>query len=105
MQQLNGLYIREPVGFIMYDVETLYPRIDISDAIKALHDTIPEMRNNCAFWTNILQLIMYDNYVQAGSEAYRQMTGTATGTQVAPPFASLYLYYKCKNILTTPRRL
>lgn len=92
---------KTPQEFVMmtYDVEACYPSIDINDAIKTLHDNIPVMRENNAFWTKILQLIMYNNYVTANGNIYRQMIGTATGTQVAPPFANLYLYFKFQHIL------
>lgn len=84
---------------LTYDVEKCYPNIDLNDAIKTLHDNIPEMQTNFGFWTKILKLIMFNNYVTANNGIYRQMIGTATGTQVAPPFANLYLYYKYKNAL------
>lgn len=105
MQQINDLHLTQPIEFITYDVENMYPSINIKEAIKTLHDEIPEMRKNCGFWTKILQLIMYNNYVQAGNSIYRQEEGTATGTQVAPPFANLFLYYKFRRILRNPRIL
>lgn len=105
MQQLHDLYFDQPIEFITYDVENMYPSINIKEAIKTLHDELPIMRMNCSFWTKILQLIMYNNYVQAGEKIYRQEKGTATGTQVAPPFANLFLYFKFKKILKTPRIL
>lgn len=105
MQQLDELYFDEPIEFVTYDVENMYPTINIKEAIKTLHDEVPEMRNNCGFWTKVLQLIMYNNYVQAGSDIYRQEKGTATGTQVAPPFANLFLYFKFKKLLKNPRIL
>ncbi|MEM7375665.1 MAG: reverse transcriptase domain-containing protein, partial [Bacteroidota bacterium] len=91
-------------SFVMmtYDVEACYPSIDINDAIKTLHDNIPVMRKNNSFWTKILQLIMYNNYVTTNGQLYRQMEGTATGTQVAPQFANLYLYFKFRSILERP---
>lgn len=102
IQRIENFKILHPFVFLTYDVEALYPSIDINDAITTLHDNIPVMRENNAFWTKVLQLIMYNNYVLANGNLYRQMMGTATGTQVAPPFANLYLYYKFKNILDDP---
>ncbi len=89
----------QPFVFMTYDVEACYPSIDINDAIDTLYHNIPVMQQNGAFWTKILQLIMYNNYVSANGLLYRQMIGTATGTQVAPPFANLYLYFKFKQTL------
>lgn len=63
------------------------------------------MRLHQGFWTKILQLIMFNNYVQADGLTFRQMKGTATGTQVAPPFANLYLFHKFKRTLGNPNIL
>lgn len=105
MQQLYDLHIEEPCDLVTYDVERLYPSIKIRDAIQTLHREEPIMRRNMSFWTKVLELIMFNNYVQTDSKVFRQMTGTATGTQVAPPFANLYLYHKMKPILKSPRIL
>lgn len=105
MVDLNELVIREPCKFLTYDVTNCYPSIDLKDAIKILNENIPILQMNANFWTKVLELIMYNNYVVAGEDIYRQMRGTATGTQVAPPFANLYLYYKFRTILASPRIL
>lgn len=99
VQQLEQLEVKEPNVLITFDVEQMYPSIDLRDAIKVLHENLQVMRGNKGFWTKILQLIMFNNYVTANKTIYRQMTGTATGTQVAPPFANLYLYFKYKSTL------
>lgn len=105
MQQLVDLRIHEPCELVTYDVEQLYPSIDLKDAIRTLHEEEHVMRDNLSFWTKILELIMFNNFVKAGDKIFRQMRGTATGTQVAPPFANLYLYHKFKKILRNPRIL
>lgn len=94
VQQLDTLTVSEPCVFLTYDVEKLYPSIDLNDAIGTLCHNLEAMRKNRGFWKKILQLIMYNNYVIWNDKVYRQMKGTATGTQVAPPFANLYLYFK-----------
>lgn len=99
MQRIEDIRILNSTIFVTYDVEQLYPSIDLSDAIQTLERSLPCMRRNKGFWTKILKLIMYNNYVTADEDIYRQMKGTATGTQVAPPFANLYLYFKFKPIL------
>jgi hypothetical protein len=79
---------------LTYDVEVLYPSINISDAISILHTNIPVMRAHGSFWTRVLALIMHNNYICAYGQIFKQLSGTATGTQVAPPFANLYLHYR-----------
>lgn len=103
MQQLENIKCVKRFVFLTYDVEQLYPSIDLHDAIKTLRDSVPIMRADRNFWTKVLQLIMFNNYVSAEGKIYRQMKGTATGTQVAPPFANLYLYHKFKEILRNPK--
>jgi Reverse transcriptase (RNA-dependent DNA polymerase) len=103
MQQLENFKCSKNFVFMTYDVEQLYPSIDLHDAIKTLHKSVPIMREDRNFWTKVLQLIMFNNYVSAENKIYRQMKGTATGTQVAPPFANLYLYHKLKEILRHPK--
>jgi len=102
VQKMETFKTTKPFLFLTYDVEACYPNIDINDAINTLHKHIPEMRTENAFWTKILQLIMYNNYVTYNNQIYRQMIGTATGTQTAPPFANLYLYFKFKEVLQDP---
>lgn len=97
VEQLN-LHGKEFV-FVTYDVEACYPNIDINDAIRTLYENIPIMRSNNAVLSRLLRLVMFNNYVTCNERIYRQMTGTATGTQVAPPFANLYLFYKFKQYL------
>jgi hypothetical protein len=102
IQQLYQQRFPTPGIFLTYDVEALYPNIDITDALKTLHDNLPVMRLNHSFWTKALELIMRNNYVTAEGVVYRQLTGTATGTQVAPPFANLYLYFRYQHVLNQP---
>jgi hypothetical protein len=103
MQQLENFICSKTFVFMTYDVEQLFPSIDLHDTIKTLHESVPIMRENRNFWTKILQLIMFNNYVSAENKIYRQMKGTATGTQVAAPFANLCLYHKLKAILIHPK--
>jgi len=100
IQQLEQFTNNEQFVFVTYDVEQLYPSIDIRDAIRVLRGNVLSLRKFNGFWTKILQLIMFNNYVHANGQIYVQQTGTATGTQVAPPFANLYLYYKFKDALS-----
>lgn len=102
IQKIEGFKTSKPFVFMTYDVEACYPSIDINDAIQTLHQNIPVMQHNHGFWTKILQVIMFNNYVVANDTLCRQMNGTATGTQVAPQFANLYLYYKFRSILQYP---
>lgn len=99
VKQREELVIKEPFVLVTYDVEKMYPSIDLRDAIKTLYDNLIILRRDNGFWVKVLKLIMYNNYVSANGKTYRQMIGTATGTQVAPPFANLYMYFKYRPVL------
>lgn len=105
IRRIEQFRATKPFVLLTYDVEACYPSIDLDDAIQTLHDNIDVMRHYYGFWTKILKLIMYNNYVTTNNKIYRQMIGTATGTQVAPPFANLYLFYKFKDVLNDPEIL
>lgn len=102
IQRIEETKITQQCVLLTYDVEKCYPSIDLQDAISTLHTNMQVMRTHNNFWTKILQIIMFNNYVTANGETYRQLIGTATGTQTAPPFANLYLYYKYRHILRDP---
>ena len=102
VRYIEEFHCTSPFVFLTYDVEACYPSIDLNDAIKTLRDNLVVMRQNNDFWTKILQLVMFNNYVSHGDKLFRQMIGTATGTQVAPPFANLYLFFKYREVLSDP---
>ena len=86
----------EQFVFLTYDVEACYPSIDILDAIATLESN---MKMISPIWFKLLEMVMWNNYVSCNGKIYLQNIGTATGTQVAPQFANLYLYYKFKKVL------
>lgn len=102
VQQLEELKVNKPFVFLTYDVEQLYPSIDLNDAVKTLYDNLAVMRLKGGLYTRLLRLVMFNNYVTANGKTYLQTKGTATGTQVAPPFANLYLFFKFREILSRP---
>ena len=99
VRRLETFNTDTPYVFVTYDVEKLYPSINLQDAVETLQRNLEVMQEDNNFWTKVLKLIMFNNYVTARGQTYRQMVGTATGTQVAPPFANLYLYFKFKEVL------
>lgn len=103
VRQLEELNLRgETFALMTFDVTRCYPSIDINDAVKILHDNLFIMQDEGALLSRLLKLVMENNYVEANNKVYKKTTGTATGTQVAPPFANLYLYFKYKEALSHP---
>jgi len=101
LQRLETTKFHDNFVFVTYDVERLYPSINIIEAIQLISTHTVKNRDDSA-WIKLLQLIMYNNYVSYNNQIYRQMQGTATGTQVAPQFANLYLHYLFEEILRHP---
>ncbi len=89
-----------PGVLITYDVEALYPSIDLFDAIKTLEANVPVLSERDGFWLKVLKLVIYNNYISFDDKIYLQLQGTATGTAFAPAFENLYLYYKFRYILS-----
>lgn len=98
--RLEELKLPADFVFLTYDVEACYPSIDLKDAISTLKDNVPFIQHiDNGVYYKLLELVMYNNFVTAKGKVYQQLIGTATGTQVAPPFANLYLHYKFKDVL------
>lgn len=100
VKRLESLALPDEFVFLTYDVEACYPSIDLEDAFKTFETCMPYWSQvGNGVWLNLLKLVMRNNYVTANGKIYVQKVGTATGTQVAPPFANLYLYYKFFTVL------
>ena len=102
VKRLEELKLPDQFVFLTYDVEACYPSIDIDDALQTLYDNLEIMRQENGAYTRLLEMVMKKNFVKANGKLYLQKVGTATGTQVAPPFANLYLYFKFKQVLSDP---
>lgn len=99
VSQVERLRLPPNIIFFTYDVERLYPSINLGDAMSTLKTEFPEIfLTHKAFWLRVLGAIMYNNYVRVGDRIYRQAKGTATGTAVAPAFANLYLWAKFRPV-------
>lgn len=100
VQRLEKVKLPKDFVFLTFDVEACYPSINVPDAINILSRHISWMKHvDNGLWRKLLEMVMYKNFVTANGKTYQQKVGTATGTQVAPPFANMYLYYKYKKAL------
>lgn len=96
---------RRDLVLLTYDVEACYPSIGIDDALKVLSQVYPHIfltRNG--FWIRILETIMKQSLIISKREVYRQSSGTAIGTAVAPPFSNLYLFWKLRRVFLRHRK-
>lgn len=86
--------------FLTYEFEACYPSIDIDDAIKNLYENEVCLRHENRLGAKLLEMVMKENFVTANGNIYQHLIGTATGSQVASPFANLYLFYNYKKVLS-----
>lgn len=98
--KLEKLLLPSEIVVLTYDEEACYPSIESEDAMRSLKDKVSYLASiGDEVWLKLLKIVMYNNCVTATDKIYLQKIGTATGTQVAPPFASLHLHYIFPNVL------
>jgi hypothetical protein len=92
VQEIEQLVISGPCYFLTYEVESLYPNIDIHDALEVLTTHLPQFFNiHRRFWIRLMEVLMTENQVEFYGRTYWQFHGTAIGTAAAPPFANVLL--------------
>ena len=86
--------------FVVCDVETMYPRIELpigQESIGFWIDEHPEVlkptRFTKEFVLEALAVVMTNSYFQFNDKHYKLKRGTATGTTVAPTYANLIMAY------------
>jgi hypothetical protein len=94
---------------ITADVESLYTNIDTDSGIRHLSQTLHKFRQELNYTTEFCQLIcslaylvLKHNYLRVGKRTdpssgkqtrlYHQVSGTAMGTNVAPPYANIFVW-------------
>ena len=102
VNELESLVVPEDGAFLCFDVEAMYPSMDIADTLKTMQQCIPELSHNHRFLYKSLQLLLRNSYVSAMDMVYQQRRGIATGTQTAPALANLYLDAKMRKLLEDP---
>ena len=82
-----------------FDVKSLYTNIDTEFGVKAIEywlEQFPQSvqgRFSSKFIVEALKLTLDNNICYFDGEYYRQISGTAMGTKVAPSYATLSLGY------------
>ncbi|XP_057310304.1 uncharacterized protein LOC130648280 [Hydractinia symbiolongicarpus] len=88
----------EHVLLVSADVSSLYTNIPHQEGVDACIHFITKYRNTLPSFTpnehvirTLFSFILENNYFMFLNEIYLQLLGTAMGTKVAPPYASLFL--------------
>jgi hypothetical protein len=73
---------------VTFDIENMYPSIDNDAAIEACAQAAPDHRGMIH---ELLSFVMKQGYCQNNGKFFHQVYGTVTGTNVAPPYANIYV--------------
>jgi hypothetical protein len=87
---------------VTFDVENMYPSIDNDAAIEACTRAVST--HDRGMIEALLTFVMKNGYCQQGDKCFKQVSGTVMGTNVAPPYANIYvaseLEAKAKRLAT-----
>ncbi len=94
VKQLSSQHFYSKIRLVSADIESLYTNIELESGIRKV--TVLLRKNNvprCDFVIAILRWVLCNNYFQYNGITYKQICGTAMGSNVAPAFANLYLIF------------
>ena len=84
------------------DVSSLYTSIDHEEGAEAYFKKLEERKNKSIpsiVIKNLILMILKSNAFRFGNEYYRQITGTAMGTPMAPNYANFFMDNFEQNLL------
>ena len=81
---------------VAFDVESLYPSIDVNEAIAALKEKLEPLtavisNTHIKFLLSLASFILNNNYIEFSWTYWRQIKGTAMGTPAAVCIANIFL--------------
>lgn len=93
---MEDMVFPETCIFLYFDVESLYPSIRIEDALLALKWKLAQSvytDREVQRYLDLTEWVLNNNYIEFGYTTWRQVTGLAMGTPVAPSIANIFLEY------------
>jgi hypothetical protein len=92
----------EPVWLCTFDVSAMYTNIDIVEGLTIMKELLSDTgmsSTKVEAFIRLWEFVLTNNYFQFDGKLFKQIRGTAMGTNGAPPFANLFmLYYELKYI-------
>ena len=85
---LESSVVSAEAYLVTFDIENMYPCIDNDAAIEACTGAVPSQRGMVH---ELLSFVMHNGYCQNRGRYFKQVKGTVTGTNVAPPYANIYV--------------
>ena len=94
----NRHFANKTEYLVTIDVKSLYTNIPTPQGIssciyyiKKHRDSLPEFTPNCRILETLFKFVLENNYFNFEDRLYHQLFGTAMGTKMAPPYATLFL--------------
>ena len=92
VKELETLCIYDQdIELVAADVESMYTNIDLLEAVPLIAETFFANHKYKVLIIGLLKWILENNYFSFQGTMYRQIRGTAMGSNVAPCFANLFL--------------
>jgi hypothetical protein len=90
-----------PQGITLFtaDVNSLYTNIPHTEGIQAVRDFLPKTTRSERV-AQLLEFVLKNNWMKFGEEYYHQIQGTAMGTNLAPPYANIFMHSVESQFLT-----
>lgn len=91
VQVLESTSVSRDAFLVTFDVESMYPSINNSQAITACAAAAGRSGYNGFMVEDLLTFVMQNGYCQFDGKFYQQVKGTVMGTPVAPPYSNIYI--------------
>ena len=93
---LNNLNISPDTLFCTLDITSLYTNIPHKEGTQAIKEFLAIHRDTNAlphnsYITELLEVVLTNNYFDFNGKYYHQKSGTAMGTKLAPSYANLFM--------------
>lgn len=86
---LESSVVSADAFLVTFDVENMYPSIDNDAAIDACTRAVTT--HDRGMIEALLTFVMKNGYCENAGRLYQQVSGTVMGTNVAPPYANIYV--------------
>ena len=96
VKELDELVFTRPPLIYSIDVESMYTNIDIQEGVNKMRVLLAQKgvpRESNASLNKLLNWVLTNNYFEYNGQLYKQVKGTAMGSNVAPAFANLFLMF------------
>ena len=107
VHKIDSLCLTKRPFVYSIDVESMYTNIDITEGLQVIKSFLTDKGVNVYSITLIVRLLSWvlrNNYFEYGNKTYKQVKGTAMGSNVAPAFANLFMLYYEINMFKVMER-